>query len=834
MQTSPLISLLCACTALGAAPTIAYDPSANTSGGFNSATGSVGLVFTVNSQLTVTELGVTTNSNEPLDSGALWTRLYRLNDPDGDTADATLLAERNFTAGTPSAISGIAPWGWRVFFAPPSRPVALVPGETYVIASDGFGGAPFRSYISGPSNVAIAPQINHLASRHGAAGAVPTTPDGTAVSYQGPTFRFESAPAEITVAPPGRDPGTGEVTLRWSSENGGIYHVRGSEDLESWQTLVPEVPSAGTTTAWTDTTAAWLPRRFYQIGAGPAPVSRAGLTAIAANGTLALDRAAWLARNNLVYQSPPFRKTEAIPLGSGRVGCALWIDPESGLTAQLNRPEGVPAMASIGRIEIPRLGRMVSARDYRGVLALRDGIFTQTAGPLTVTAFFRWAGEELVIDVSGAAPEEAVTVSLTLSPGGGGHGGAAPPIVPFHAIAGDAAANEATGEDCIAVAGGDATSASYPGFRASQLFAVRAIGRDVVASADGAGSRVTFKPKADGSYRLVIPLKLWTGTPVAASTLKAEALAALSAAATLATDPLATLTAEQSAAFGANWEDTSIIRLTSEDGSGRYIEQMLALDSYLRISASLTPLPAVGGGETRLFCWNPVGLFNRTHWYQNLRPINHANIASGVWRGNQGTWDWLLGWLPALQQHVLTTFPGYEGAGYPEYVDGQPGTAGSFLVSQIWGTTNIAPPGTRWYTSRQMSTTLEMVDAILTEHKFRQDAAFLDTYWPLVREGMLFHRSLLMDGGLGGDGRYHYLGVNSRENNWDDDDDTPDVAGIRHLLPVVIELAQQRGDSDLAGKLGDLVGKLPELPTETRTHPVTGQPVTAIAWSAAT
>jgi hypothetical protein len=302
----------------------------------------------------------------------------------------------------------------------------------------------------------------------------------------------------------------------------------------------------------------------------------------------------------------------------------------------------------------------------------------------------------------------------------------------------------------------------------------------------------------------------------------------------LAADPLAAITATQTAAFGSLWDATSIIRLSADDYTGymqaRFIEQMLALDTYLRLSASLTPLPAVGGGETRLFSWNAVGLFNLNQWYQNLRPVNYANIASGVWRANIATWDWHLGFLPQFQQHVTSKFPGFEGAGYPEYVDGQPGTGGSLLLSQNWDTWNIAVPGTRWYTSRQMSSTLEVVGAILSEYAYRQDPAFLDTYWPVIREGMIFHRSLLMNGGLGSDGRYHYLGVNSRENNWDDDDDTPDVANMRYLLPVVLDFAQQRGDTALVSKLNDLVGKLPEVATTTRTHPTKG-PVSTIAFS---
>ena len=642
-----------------------------------------------------------------------------------------------------------------------------------------------------------------------------------------------------------RDPLTGVVSLHWNSNPDWVYRVDASSNLQDWPALDPAVPSGGTSTTWIDPTAADASRRFYRVSGRVATTSRIGLTAIDGNGDLNLDRNAWLARNNLVYLSPPFRKSDSIPLGSGRVGAAMWIDLENGLTFQLNRPEGVPSMAGLGTLQITNLASLVAAQDYQGVLSLHDGVFTQHGTGLTVTSFFRWGGEELVVDVQGANPDEFITVRLSAFTGGSTFSGTTA-ITPYHAIASTNPANEATGENCIAIAGGDGSTANYPGFRATQFMTAQAVGRQIVATANATATTLTFKPNSNGSYRVVVPMKIWTGTPIATSTLKSEALAAQAMVPGLAADPLASLLTQQSADFGAMWNDTAIIRLYSADGAARYIEQMLALDSYFRIAAALTPLPAVGGGETRLFCWNPVGVFNRLHWYQNLRPINHANIASGVWRGNASTWDWLLGWLPTLKQHVTDTFPGYEGAGYPEYIDGQPGTAGSLLVSQIFGATSIAAPGTQYYTSRMMSTTLETVSAIITEYRYRQDEAFLTTYWPIIREGMLFHRSLLKSGGLGGDGKYHYLGVNARENNWKDNDDTPDVSNIRILLPAVIDLATQRGDTSLANKLNELTGKLPELPTNTlanklarlnfqanyRTHP-DGQDVGVIDWSAA-
>jgi hypothetical protein len=611
-----------------------------------------------------------------------------------------------------------------------------------------------------------------------------------------------------------RDPNTGQTSITWFSRENDFYNIESSETLLDWRKSAEAFPSQGLETTWQDLTASVVPKRFYRLAAATDFPVRQGLTAIDSNGQLNFDRSKWLARNNLVYQSPPTLDSESIPLGSGRVGAALWVDPVNGLTAHLNRPEGVPAMGGLGTVRIRNLSSLATLGSYRGTLALHDGIFNQQAGNLKVTSFFRWSGEELVIDVQGAPPTEMVTVELSTYKN------------TFNTIASNVPGAEVSGENCIAVCGADGSLPnSYPGFRATQFLAAQAAGTNVVAASNASGATLTFKPNSNGTYRVVVPVKIWTGNPVNLASLKSEALAAT--AAPLATDSFASIIATQKTAFQAMWQNCSMIRLASKDGQTRYIEQMISLDTYIRLSAALTPIPAAGGGDTRMFGWKPTGIWALLHYYQNLRPLNYANLASGLPQANFATWNTLSNWLPALRQHVTTTFPTYEGTGFPEFTDGQPGTAGSLLTSQFYDNNkNLTPPGVRWFHSRMFSTTLETVALAIAEYRYRQDETFLTNQWPIIREGMLFHRSLLMSTGLAADGKYHYLGVNSRENNWDDDDDMPDVANIRALLPVVMELAQVRGDTTLVSKLNDLVGKLPELPTTTRDG------VPTFAWSA--
>ena len=598
------------------------------------------------------------------------------------------------------------------------------------------------------------------------------------------------------------------------------YQVTKSPDLTTpfgalTEPLEATTDTNGLGTATVPASEASEAKEFYRLATAIEFPLRSGLTAIDSNGQLDFDRAKWLARNNLIYQSAPSLNSESVPLGSGRVGAALWVDPANGLTAHLNRPEGVPAMGGLGTVRIRNLSSLTTLENYRGTLAVHDGIFTQEAGNLKVTSFFRWGGEELVIDVQGAPPAETVIVELSTYKN------------THNTIASNVPGAEISGANCIAVCGADGSLPnSYPDFRATQFLAAQAAGTNVVAASNANGATLTFKPHPNGTYRVVIPVKIWTGNLVNLTSLKSEALAAT--AAPLATDPFTSMIATQKAAFQAMWENCAMIRLASKDGETRYIEQMIVLDTYIRLSAALTPLPAAGGGETRMFSWRPTPRWALYNWYQNLRPLNYANIASGLTEANFATWNTFMNWQPALRQHAATTFPTYEGTAYPEFTDGQPGTAGSLLTSQSYQGQNLTQPSVRWYHSRNFSTTLEIISCAIAEYRYRQDETFLTNRWPMIREGMLFHRSLLMSSGLGTDGKYHYLSVNSRENNWDDDDDMPDVSNIRALLPVVMELALTRGDTTLYTKLNDLVGKLPDFPTTTRDG------VTTLAWSAVT
>ena len=69
------------------------------------------------------------------------------------------------------------------------------------------------------------------------------------------------------------------------------------------------------------------------------------------DGKFQVDVAGVLSRSSIVLEKPNLKSTQAMPLGNGRLGVAVWS--EEGLTAQLNRADTLPDRLSPGEVVIP-------------------------------------------------------------------------------------------------------------------------------------------------------------------------------------------------------------------------------------------------------------------------------------------------------------------------------------------------------------------------------------------------------------------------------------------------------------------------------------------------
>ena len=85
-----------------------------------------------------------------------------------------------------------------------------------------------------------------------------------------------------------------------------------------------------------------------------------------------LEPASVVGRSDIVLERPNLLAREAMPLGNGRLGVAVW--GEEGFTAQLNRADTLPNRLSPGQVVLPGLKTLVAAADYAGRVDLYNGV----------------------------------------------------------------------------------------------------------------------------------------------------------------------------------------------------------------------------------------------------------------------------------------------------------------------------------------------------------------------------------------------------------------------------------------------------------------------------
>ena len=77
------------------------------------------------------------------------------------------------------------------------------------------------------------------------------------------------------------------------------------------------------------------------------------------DGHFAVDTGGLLGRSDIVLDQPNTKPAEAMPMGNGRLGVAVWA--AGGFTAQLNRADTLPHRDSPGQLVIPGLAALTSA-----------------------------------------------------------------------------------------------------------------------------------------------------------------------------------------------------------------------------------------------------------------------------------------------------------------------------------------------------------------------------------------------------------------------------------------------------------------------------------------
>jgi hypothetical protein len=481
------------------------------------------------------------------------------------------------------------------------------------------------------------------------------------------------------------------------------------------------------------------------------------------DGSLHADPAGLVSRSDLVQEGPAWRAYQAMPLGNGTLGAAVWA--EKGYSAQLNRVDTFPDLKSAGRLVVPGLDPLMRAADYSGRLSLYDGQLVQRGGGMSARTYVRADADQFVLEVTGTDPAREQTADLKLWPG----------RTPTTSAAGAVAALAET----FHAASGSTTGA---------VAGMTARARDVSASVvDPLTVRLTFRPNADGTFRLVVGVPSYTGGDVASAARRA---------ATDGPEP-----GRKHAEWWHHfWAKAAPLRITSAGGSGEYVENLRTLQLYTMAASMRSAVPSTHGAVVRMFssAGDQADWAQDSYWHFNLRMLVSANLGAGIADLNAPYFRFYLDRAAQMKEWTRTHWLGAKGTCVPEYLR-YDGTAD--------GCDNTGEPS---WVKRILSSGPELVNNIWQQYRYTGDQALLERGYPLMRDVAEFYLSVLQPGT---DGYLHLEHVNALEVQWDTTDPTPDLAAMKVIFPIVAGLADSHHDSALAARLREAVTKLPPFRT---------------------
>ena len=498
------------------------------------------------------------------------------------------------------------------------------------------------------------------------------------------------------------------------------------------------------------------------------------------DGRFQVDAPGVIGRSDIVLDKPNLEDTQAMPLGNGRLGVAVWS--ANGFTAQLNRSDTLPARLSPGRIEISGLTRLTQAKDYAGRLDLYHGEFQERGGGMTVTAYVEPDNDVLIVDVTGADPAARQTAILRLWA----------PRTP------QALAKRGVG--LLAQSWVDNKNPGASGRPFGSIAAITAEARDVSAVVtDPLTVAVSFKPDADGRFRIIAASPHYDGKG------NAEEIAGSAL--------LARPEASHRNSWKNFWNRAAVIKISSPDGAGQYMENLRNIYLYIARVEKGVEYPGTHAGIADMISsvqdsrrWDPSAF-----WHWNLRMQVAANIGAGLTDLNGPYFNLYRENLTNIENWTKQHMRGLSGICVPETMrfNGQgienEGIPNPFNVA-LDCDANFVP----YYNARTLSTGSEVSLWVWQQYLATNDREFLAENYPLMASSARF---LLAYQKMGADGRLHTSPSNAHEQQWDVTDPTTDISAIMALYPATIQAAGLLGkDPDLVKQLQAALPKVPPLP----------------------
>jgi alpha-L-fucosidase 2 len=522
-----------------------------------------------------------------------------------------------------------------------------------------------------------------------------------------------------------------------------------------------------------------------------AQIDEPALTTAWKSGHFVVDTAGLVGRSDIVLGHPNSEPAEAMPLGNGRLGVAVWA--ANGFTAQLNRGDTLPHRDSPGQVIIPGLTALTTAQDFSGRLDLFDGSLVEHGGGMTMKAYVQVSTDTLVVEVTGADPKKIQTATLQLWE----------PRKPGVTATGSVG--------MLAQAWSDQYGPGAAGEKFGALAAITAKARDVSVAVSGAQSvTVSFLPDADGHFQVVVACPHYNGAPSQLAGLH-RALANTDAK-------------EHSDWWRSLWDRTGLIKITSADGSGEYMENLRNLYLYTAAAESGGRFPGSQAGIADLFSavqdlhrWDPAAF-----WHWNLRMQVAANLDAGVSAWNAPYFrlyrenlthlrEWTTEHMGARPGICVPETMRFNGAGFeyePDWNTSKPPVIGMNCDA-------ASPP---YYNARTISTGAEVSLWIWQQYLATHDGGFLQENYPVMAASARF---LLAYQTLGDDGMAHTRPSNAHEQEWDTVDPVTDLSARRSLYPAVMEAANLlHTDRDLVQQLEKQRSLVPSLPKSDAAQPV--------------
>lgn len=503
------------------------------------------------------------------------------------------------------------------------------------------------------------------------------------------------------------------------------------------------------------------------------------------NGKFEIDVAGVMGRSSIILEKPNLDATQAMPLGNGRVGVAIWS--ESGFTAQLNRSDALPDRLSPGEVVVPGLVALTQAKDYSGRLNLYDGEFEEHGGGMNATAYVQPDTDTLVIEVTGAPANEAQTAVLRLWQ----------PRTPKAAARGKVGL---LSQNWI-----DDTEPGASGRPFGTLSAITAVGRDVSATVtDPLTVTVSFKPLESGRYKIIVASPHYDG--------KQDALMAAHPALAAGSD-LAHKTW-----WHNYWNHVALIRISSTDGSGEYLENLRNIYLFAAAAEKGTEYPGsqAGVGDMLSSARDSHHWASSAFWHWNLRMQVAANIGAGMTELNEPYFNLYRENLPAMEKWTRENMHGLPGACISEtmrfnglgieYESSWDSNHNEAVILARDCDASFRP----YFNARTLSTGAEVSLWIWQQYLATNDHKFLAQNYPVIAASARFLAAYQK---LGSDGLLHTSPSNAHETQWDVTDPTTDIAAAMALYPIAIQAAKLMGkDADLVKKLEDALPKLPPFP----------------------